>query len=100
MSGKYHFYTLYNSVPCFIKAVPKPTKDNKKEEKESMKEVLVTLQYRKKWLIESNMFSGWCIVALDKSFTAGDEPQDGDEPKDGDEPQMTSIFELETTGNF
>ena len=80
MSGKYDFNTLRNNVPCFIKMVPIPTKENKKEEEE----VPVSLQYRAKWSIESNMFSGWCITALE----------------DGDEPQVTSLFELETTGNF
>ena len=80
MSGKYDFNTLRNNVPCFIKMVPIPTKENKKEEEE----VPVTLQYSEQWLIESKKFSGWCFTELE----------------DGDEPQVISIFELETTGNF
>ena len=100
ISGKYDFYTLHNSVPCFIKMVPNPTRDNKKEEEESIEKVPVTLQYSGKWLIESKNFSGWCITAFDKSFTAGDESQDGHEPKDGDKPQVIGLFELETTGYF
>ena len=85
MSGKYDLNTFRNSVPCFIKMVPKPTEDNKKEEEE----VPVTLQYSGQWVIESKKFSGWCISAL----------EDGDDSST-DGPQVISIFELETTGNF